>query len=70
MAAAKKLSYNEAVARLDAIIAETESGALDIDLLATRLKEAQGLIALCQTKLLAAKADIEGLLDAPTREAN
>ncbi|MDO4715339.1 MAG: exodeoxyribonuclease VII small subunit [Bacteroidales bacterium] len=68
MAAAKKLSYNEAVARLDAIIAETESGTLDIDLLATRLKEAQELIALCQAKLFAAKTTVDRLLDTSNTE--
>lgn len=59
----KKLTYTEAITRLDAIIAETENGTLDIDLLATRLKEAQELLALCQAKLLAAKTDVNHLLD-------
>lgn len=69
MVAPKKLTYNEAVARLEAIIAETENGTIDIDLLASRLREAQSLLALCQEKLLAAKNDVEQLLhDTPTNE--
>ena len=49
--AKKEESYNEAIKRLRAIVAEIEQGDLDVDLLADRVKEATRLIQLCKDKL-------------------
>lgn len=43
--------YEEAVARLEEIVARMESDQTDLDQLATLLREAQALITLCRDRL-------------------
>ncbi len=47
----KEQTYEEAMARLEKITAQIESGELDIDHLCDKLKEAQELIKFCKDKL-------------------
>lgn len=68
MAKKNNLTYTEATERLNAIIRETESGALDIDQLTTKLKEAQELLAFCQDKLLATDNEVRKLLQENTTD--
>jgi len=51
------MKYAEAVNRLEAIVAELETGETDIDTLCAQLKTAQKLIKLCKDRL--AKTDVE-----------
>jgi exodeoxyribonuclease VII small subunit len=61
--AVKKETYEQAMKRLEEIVAKIESGELDIDSLGEHLKEAQKLIRLCRDKLYKADAEIKKMLD-------
>ena len=53
--AKKKETYSQAISRLEQIVSQIDNNELDIDQLADKIKEANGLIAFCQRKLT--KAD-------------
>ena len=59
----EKLTYEQAVTRLEALAREMEQGAVPIDEMADRLREAQGLIKQCRAQLYAADEAVKGLLD-------
>lgn len=61
--AAKKETYEQAMKRLENIVASIESGQLDIDSLGEQLKEAQKLIKYCKDKLYKADEEIKKMLD-------
>ena len=61
--AKKEESYNEAIKRLRAIVAEIEQGDLDVDLLADRVKEATRLIQLCKDKLYKVDEEVKKILE-------
>ena len=61
--AKKEESYNEAIKRLRAIVAEIEQGDLDVDLLADRVKEATLLIQLCKDKLYKVDEEVKKVLE-------
>ena len=56
------MKYEEAIKELEAIVSQVENNELDIDQLATRLKEAQKLIKLCKEKLYKTDEKIKALL--------
>lgn len=56
------LTYEAAMARLDALARKMEAGDIAIDALAASLKEAQELIAFCRDKLTRADAEVSKLL--------
>ncbi|WP_314787431.1 exodeoxyribonuclease VII small subunit [Segatella buccae] len=58
----KNVKYEEAVRRLEEIVAKMENDEYDIDELATNLKTAQQLIKLCRDKLTKTDAEIKKLL--------
>ncbi len=58
----KKETYNEAVARLEAIVRQIDNNELEIDVLAEKIKEANDIIAFCTDKLTKADAEIGKLL--------
>ncbi len=59
----KDMKYEEALGRLEDIVAKMEDGKLDIDSLATQLKTAQQLIKLCKDKLTKADGEIKKILE-------
>ena len=59
----KDMKYEEALGRLEDIVAKMEDGKLDIDGLATQLKTAQQLIKLCKDKLTKADREIKKILE-------
>lgn len=59
----KKMSYNEAMARLEEINAKIQSGRVDIDELSGLLKEAQELIKFCREKLYKVDEEIKSLTE-------
>ncbi len=59
----KDMKYEEALGRLEDIVAKMEDGKLDIDGLATQLKTAQQLIKLCKDKLTKADGEIKKILE-------
>jgi len=58
----KQESYNEAVEKLRAIVEEIESGALDVDVLSEKVKEATRLIKLCKEKLFKTDEEVKKIL--------
>ncbi len=59
----KELTYEQAVARLEQLAQQLEDGEMGIDVLAERLKEAQGLLKTCRQKLFATDEEIRAILD-------
>ena len=55
-------SFERSLERLEAIVAEMESGNLDLDLMIQRFEEGQKLIALCQTRLTEVERRVEALV--------
>lgn len=58
----KPVSYVRAAERLEAIMAEIESGTVDIDKLSALLKEADGLIKFCRDKLYKVDNEVNTIL--------
>jgi len=57
-----KETYNEAIAKLKAIVDEIEKGELDVDVLSEKVKEATRLLKLCKDKLFKADAEVKNIL--------
>lgn len=62
MVTKKKETYSQAMSRLEQIVSQIDNNELDIDQLADKIKEANELIAFCQSKLMKADAEIEKIL--------
>lgn len=60
--AKKKETYSQAISRLEQIVSQIDNNELDIDQLADKIKEANDLIAFCQSKLTKADTEIEKIL--------
>lgn len=61
--AKKQQTYEEAMARLERIVAQMEAGELSIDQLGEALKEAQSLVKQCKARLYQADEQIKKLLE-------
>ena len=59
----KQPTYEEAVRRVETLVAQLENNELDIDTLSKRLVEAQQILALCRDKLTRADEEIHKILD-------
>lgn len=59
----KKMTYAEAMKRLQAIVSAVESDELDIDQLTVKLKEAKELIAFCKDKLTSTSDEVKKILE-------
>lgn len=57
----KKMTYAEAMNRLEEIVGKVQDGRIDIDELAGLLKEAQELINFCREKLYKVDEEIKAL---------
>jgi len=57
----KELSFNESVKEIEKILANIESGELDVDWLSAEVKRASELIRLCQKKLRTTEEEINGI---------
>ena len=66
MVSKKKETYAEAMARLEAIVNQIDKNELDIDQLADKIKEANGIVAFCKEKLTRAEQDVEKMLSDKT----
>ncbi len=60
---AKAMTYEQAVKRLEQIVAQVENNELNIDQLGASLKEAQELLAYCKERLYKADEEINKMLD-------
>ncbi|HJZ41022.1 MAG TPA: exodeoxyribonuclease VII small subunit [Bacteroidales bacterium] len=58
----KNLSYTEAVANIEEILQQIETGELDVDELAEKVKQASELLKLCKGKLFQTEKEIEKIL--------
>jgi exodeoxyribonuclease VII small subunit len=59
--AKKEFSFNDAVARIEEILKNIESGELDIDRLSAEVKQASELIRECQKRLKSTEAEINSI---------
>lgn len=60
--AQKNLSYTEAISAIDEILEQIETGELDVDELATKVKQASELLKICKSKLFSTSKEIEKVL--------
>lgn len=58
----KDLTYTQAIQRLEQITRSIEEGTLDIDQLASQLKEAQVLLSQCKKTLQKVESDVNKIL--------
>ena len=64
------LTYDEALAELQGILADMQSNALDIDQLTTRIQRASALLDVCQEKLQRTEAEVQAVLERLGLEEN
>ena len=55
-------SYSEAIARIDEILHLIETGELDVDELADKVKQASELLKMCRNKLFSTEKEVEKIL--------
>lgn len=58
-ATAEPIAYLDALAELDAILAELDGDTVDVDVLAPRVARAAELIRSCQDRITAARLEVE-----------
>jgi exodeoxyribonuclease VII small subunit len=58
-----EVKYSKAISKLDEIIKKIESEEIDIDELSAKVKEAVGLIAICQEKIKKAEMEVKQVVD-------
>jgi exodeoxyribonuclease VII small subunit len=59
----ENMTYSQAIARLEEIMAAIQSGGMDIDKLAVALKEASALVQFCRGKLYKVDEEVKAMLD-------
>lgn len=57
-----KLSYKEAMAEIESIVAKLEENQLDVDELSEKVKRVSQLITFCKAKLHETEEDVEKIL--------
>lgn len=57
-----KITYNEAIERLDVIMSQINGGNVDIDKLSSLLSEAHELIKLCRLRLYKVDEEVKKML--------
>jgi exodeoxyribonuclease VII small subunit len=55
---APEIGYAEALAELEAILEEIEDDAVDVDVLAARVKRGAELLRVCRARITAAKVEV------------
>lgn len=58
----KKMTYTQAMQRLENIVNDVENGRMDIDSICEKIKEAQQLIEFCKDKLYKTDKAVNDLL--------
>lgn len=58
----KQISYSEAIAAIDEILQQIETGELDVDELAEKVKQASELLKICKSKLFNTEKEVEKVL--------
>lgn len=62
------LTYENAYAELQELIAEIERGEISVDVLAEKVKRATQLIRFCKEKLRSTEMDVQKILDELKKE--
>ena len=62
------MTYEESMNRIEQIVRQIESGDMNVDDLATNLKEAQQLIKNCKERLTQVEADVNKAIGESTDE--
>ena len=62
----KKMTYEQAIDRLEQLAQQMEQGEVPIDEMVTRLREAQTLIKQCRQQLTKADEQVRQILDDPS----
>lgn len=62
----KKMTYEQAIDRLEQLAQQMEQGEVPIDEMVTRLREAQTLIKQCRQQLTKADEQVRQILDVPS----
>ena len=55
----KELSYSEAFSKLEALVEQLEDGNIPLDKLTTQVKQANELIAICESKLRSIESEVD-----------
>lgn len=58
----KKMTYNEALAELEAIVKEIENEEIDLDMLAEKVKRADYLCKYCRSKLRSIEEEVKSII--------
>lgn len=58
----EKLSYKEAVAEIEQVVASLEENKLDVDELGVKVKRVSELLAFCKAKLHDTEEEVENIL--------
>ena len=64
-----KYTYIEAFNELQQIVADIESGEINVDELAEKIKRASELITICKAKLVASEEEVDRLLSQMNTES-
>ena len=64
----EKITYTQAVERLEEIMNSIQGGGMDVDKLAVALKEASALVQFCRGKLYKVDEDVKQLLESMDEE--
>ena len=59
----ESIGYADAVAELDAILAELDDDGIDIDVLSERVERAAQLITVCRGRIAAAQDRVAGIVE-------
>jgi exodeoxyribonuclease VII small subunit len=59
----KNLTYEMAIKRLEQIVAKIENGEMDVDALASSIKEAKDLAEFCKEKLTKVENEVKKCLE-------
>ena len=65
-----EIGYADAMAELDAILAELDDDGIDIDVLSARVERAAELISVCRSRISAAQERVSGIVDSLDTEPN
>lgn len=57
------LTYEQAIDKLENLVASLERGDMELDRLASSIREGQELLAFCKEKLTKVETDVKAILD-------
>jgi len=62
----KELRYSDAYAKLEELVEQLEDGNIPLDKLTAKVKQANELITICETKLRSIEKEVDGIIN-PTK---